>query len=316
MKTKILLISLVLAGAAVFAAAQAKGPFGGHRHHLGRAIEHLDLSDEQAAQIEALRDKHRAEMQALREAGERPSRDAMRERFEAHRAQFEALLTPDQLATLEELKSERGMRGKGHKRGHRGHPLGRALHRLDLSDEQKEQLKALRAERREEMREKRQSGERPTREEMAAHWTQMRADLAEILDTDQLAVLDEIQERRGERGMRGKGNKRGHRLGGTLRQLDLSDDQKEQLKALRQEHRAQRKASRESGERPSLEEIEAHRAEARARLEAILTPEQREKLNGLLPADEGGNAAGAAKSSATSLESQSWGAIKEEAKKD
>lgn len=310
MKTKILLISLALAGTAVFTAAQTKGPFGGPRPHLGRAIEHLNLNEEQASQIEALHQKHRAEMQALREAGKRPSREAMRERFENHRAQFEALLTPNQLATLEELKNERGMRGK---RGMRSHHFGRHLRQLDLSDEQKEQLKTLREERREEIRQKRQSGERPTREEMAAHRAQMRADLAQILNTDQLATLNELQENRGLRGKRGK---RGHHLGRVLHQLDLSDEQKEQLKTLRQEHWAEIKASRESGERPPLEEFEAHRAEAREKIEAILTPEQREKLNGLLPANASGNVSGSAKSNATSLEDQSWGAIKEETKKD
>lgn len=315
MKIKITLISLALVGAAFFAVAQAEGPFHGKRGGFGRIVENLNLSEDQAAALDALREKHRATMQALRETGERPSREIMREQFAAHRSEIEAILNPDQLAALEEMKEnrgERGLRGKRGKRGHHGHPLGRALHRLDLSDEQKEQLKALREQRRGEMQERRQSGERPTREEIEAHQAQIRSDLENILSSDQLAVLDEIKEKRGERGKRGH---RGHHLGRALRQLDLSDDQQEQLKALRQEHRAEMKERRESGQKPTLEEIEAHRAAGRAKVEAILTPEQVEALKGLLPADAENNPTGAAKSSATTLESQSWGAIKEEAKK-
>jgi Spy/CpxP family protein refolding chaperone len=326
MKIKIVLISLALAGTALFATAQAKAHFGGHRGPFGRALNQLELSPEQQGQLDALRTKHRQEREARRQEGERPTREERQEHFAAVRAEFEAILTPDQLATLTELKEQRGERGERGRRGGRGQRGRHGFGQLDLSDTQQEQLKTLRQEQREQMQARRESGERPSPEEIEAHRAESRAKLAKILTSDQLATLDEIHEKRGERGFRGKHGTRGghgHRnpLGGALRQLDLSDEQKEQLKTIRQEHRKQMQAQRQSGERPTAAQRQEHREQARAQIETILSPEQLEKLEELLPVTQQSSAAtlqapAAGQNGATSVESQSWGAVKKETGKN
>jgi len=77
------------------------------------------------------------------------------------------------------------------------------------------------------------------------------------------------------------GRRGGDRPGAALAQLELSDTQKEQLKAMRTEHREAMQALRDSGERPDRETVEALRAEQREDLAEILTEEQLAQLEEL-----------------------------------
>jgi len=94
---------VMLAGGAAYALGFGGGP------RLG--FENLDLTDEQSAQIDAINEAFRTEVEALREEGREAAREGdrvqmneLREEFfaarAAHRAQLEALLTDEQLETL------------------------------------------------------------------------------------------------------------------------------------------------------------------------------------------------------------------------
>ncbi len=94
---------VMLAGGAAYALGFGGGP------RLG--FENLDLTDEQSAQIDAINEAFRTEVEALREEGREAAREGdrvqmneLREEFfaarAAHRAQLEALLTDEQLDAL------------------------------------------------------------------------------------------------------------------------------------------------------------------------------------------------------------------------
>ena len=128
-------------------------------------------------------------------------------------------------------------------------PAMKMLDRLDLTAEQQEQLQALR----EAMHEQ--------RETMAAMNEEYRETLMNILTDEQREAMKEM---RGKRGWAGKGRhdmRRGDR--GAFSRLDLTDEQREQLKALRQEQRTEMRATRQKH---------------RTALESVLTEEQREQL--------------------------------------
>ncbi|NKB70841.1 MAG: hypothetical protein GKR89_27540 [Candidatus Latescibacteria bacterium] len=313
MNTRRLLIALLAAGMALASLAQAqRGP--------GRLADTLDLSEDQIAQLQAMRQEHRAQMEAHRESGERPSREEMQAVRQQHQEALAAILTPAQLQQLEELKAERGQRGgKGQGRhGHKGGgDKGRLGEALNLSDDQKAQLQTMRQEARQEMEARRENGQRPTREEMEAFRQQRHDALAAILTPEQLQQLEDIKAERGQRGGKGR---RGGDKGRLGEALNLSDDQKAQLQTIRQEARQEMKARLESGERPSREEMEAFRQQRREAFEGILTPEQLQQLEDIkaerAASGDAGDLAPVSESSLsnTSVESATWGQVKESRK--
>jgi Spy/CpxP family protein refolding chaperone len=134
--------------------AAEPGQRGGHRgdhrgdHFVERLAERLDLTADQKAAWQTLREEHRAEVgplmtqiheqrEQIQEALESGSADAatvgqlminnhqLHERIKASREAmeeaFRALLTTEQQQTLDEIKASRGERGK---RGHHGHRGG------------------------------------------------------------------------------------------------------------------------------------------------------------------------------------------------
>ncbi|MDY7094707.1 MAG: Spy/CpxP family protein refolding chaperone [Acidobacteriota bacterium] len=133
--------------------AAEPGQRGSHRggHFGDRLAERLDLTADQKAAWETLRDEHRAQMEPLmtqiheqrdqiREALESGSADAtavgqlminnhrLLEQIKASREAldeaFRGLLTTEQQQTLDEIKASRGERGDRSHRGHRGHRGG------------------------------------------------------------------------------------------------------------------------------------------------------------------------------------------------
>lgn len=126
---------------------------GGHSdgHFADRLAERLDLTADQKAAWETLRDEHRAEVEPLmtqiheqrdqiREALDSGSANAttvgqlmidnhqLHEQIKASREEldeaFRALLTTEQQQTLDEIKASRGERGDRHHRGPRGGGAG------------------------------------------------------------------------------------------------------------------------------------------------------------------------------------------------
>lgn len=128
-------------------------------------------------------------------------------------------------------------------------PALRMLNRLDLTAEQQEQLQELR------------EAMHAQRETMAAANEEYREALMNILTDEQREALKEM---RGRRGWAGKGRHDMRRGGpGAFSRLDLTAEQREQLKTLRQEQRAERRATRQKH---------------RTALESVLTDQQRERL--------------------------------------
>ena len=116
----------------------------------------LGLTDDQKTQIQELKDQ-----------------DLTKEEF---RTSFEAILTDEQIQTLEERKANRGKHGK---RGKHGNSL---VEQLGLTEDQQTQIQTLI----EALNEQRKA----LREE---YWTDFEA----ILTADQLATLEEIKTNRG-----------------------------------------------------------------------------------------------------------------------
>ena len=164
-------VALALGALATVAVAERGGKMREHRQPAMRMLEHLDLTDGQKEQLQALREKHR---EAMRE-----QRETMAAMGKEQREAVMNILTDEQQEAMKEMRSKRGkffgqrgwggkgrhdMRrgGKDHdmRRGGKDHDMRRggqgAFSRLDLTDEQKEQLVELRKEQRTEMRESRQ----------------------------------------------------------------------------------------------------------------------------------------------------------------
>ena len=155
-------VALALGALATVAVAERGEKMREHRQPAMRMLEHLDLTDEQQEQLQALREKHR---EAMRE-----QREAMAAMGKEQREAVMNILTKEQQEAMKEMRSKRGKffgrRGWGGKdrhdmrRGGKDHDMRRggkgAFSRLDLTDEQKEQLVELRKGHRTEMRETRQ----------------------------------------------------------------------------------------------------------------------------------------------------------------
>lgn len=100
------------------------------RGHMRRALENLDLSDNQRAQVEAIIESARERRRALREGGRNEqTRDSMRELREESRRLIEDVLTPEQRARFE---SER----EAHRAERRRQRIERLTERYDLTQAQ------------------------------------------------------------------------------------------------------------------------------------------------------------------------------------
>ena len=146
-------VALALGALATVAVAERGGKMREHRQPAMRMLDHLDLTDEQQAQLQALRERHEEAMRELREN--------MAAMNEEHREALMNILTAEQREAIKEMRGKRGKffgrrgwEGKGrHDMQRRGQG---AFSRLDLTAEQREQLKELRQKHRTAMRETRQ----------------------------------------------------------------------------------------------------------------------------------------------------------------
>ena len=170
-----------------------------------------------------------------------------------------------------------------------GRGFDRLQDRLELTDEQAVRvrgiLEAHRAEGRAMMRARRDTlmGERRTM--MTAHREELTAKLSEVLTPEQLESFEQAFQLRGtvpdprmRRPAGGRGAVRGMGYSRMLDRLDLNESQVDQLRALRQEHRAEALAWRSDNPDATPEQIRAfrrsHWQEMRADLESVLTDDQ------------------------------------------
>jgi Spy/CpxP family protein refolding chaperone len=129
-------------------------------------------------------------------------------------------------------------------------PVERLTSTLELSSEQQNQLGALFEAHRDQMR---AEGSRERGEWREARMA-LNAEIRELLNDEQTEKFNAMQRR----AYKGRGGPRGR-----FQSLDLSDEQRQQMRALMHEHRAQEGADR---------------GELREQMQAILTEEQRAQL--------------------------------------
>jgi Spy/CpxP family protein refolding chaperone len=127
-KRIIALLAMLAIGAGMAMAAQHQGRMG-QKGKMGRMNvdqqvakmkAHLNLTDEQAAQVKELFEKQKQERQTWRQNNPNPTRQEMRthrtEMMQARTEGLKKILTPEQFAKHEE------MRRRGKKRGPKGPP--------------------------------------------------------------------------------------------------------------------------------------------------------------------------------------------------
>jgi Spy/CpxP family protein refolding chaperone len=164
--------------------------------------------------------------------------------------------------------------------------------RLDLTDEQEKQIRGILDE---------------TKAEMKAQAEEMRGKLRASREGIEKVLTEEQRNKLGKgagallRGLNGFAEDQGpavrdhreapgaeFRMRAAMAALDLSEEQREKLRAHHEAMRAKHEALRKEME----PKIEALREEAKKELESILTPEQREQLKNRLEQMPGGPAAG------------------------
>jgi hypothetical protein len=214
---------------------ERRGHGPGHRGpgSQGGILEHADelgLSEEQVAQLQALQEELRTQMHALmgdRVRGQRPTdeqraqMDALRE---AHIAKVQEVLTDEQWEALQELRNERREARQEEREARHEERSARHLEFLatvlGLSEEQKTQLAAIQEEQFAKMQALRDEfrsgleGERPSQEALEAHRKAMdtlreegHAAILEVLDEEQAELFEALAKLRanghGRRGPRG-----------------------------------------------------------------------------------------------------------------
>lgn len=218
---------LLCAGLVIAAGAASAATAGGMRHGQGMRMkqgqrqgpgpmQQLGLSDEQKAQLEALRTEFQQQQQELRaqiEAGTLSREDGlaqMKTAAEAHRTALDKILTDEQRQKLAEWKQNHpagpgmgkawggpGMMGKG-----RGPGVGRAggpgleklATELGLSEEQKAQWQELVKKQRAQMEQLRQSGQRPDPATMRQLFAEHQKAVEALLTPEQLQKLGTLRK--------------------------------------------------------------------------------------------------------------------------
>lgn len=123
---------------------------------------------------------------------------------------------------------------------------------LELTDQQSVELKEY-FENARNMRAERKNGERPSKEEIAALKSKHESGLKEILTDEQFEKMKAMSaNRKGARGK--KGGKRGGKDHGVKPELNLTDDQKVQIKALKEKSKAEMTQLKES-QKPEMEKF-------------------------------------------------------------
>ena len=130
MKTTLLAVAFLWAGAALAQAPEGGPPPGGpgpgfHRETPAQRLDHLavllDLTDEQKAQVQAILEEEHSKMKALHEqakaSGQKPSFEQMKAQHEQMQqdtlAKLTPVLSPSQLKKFQ-IIMEHGPRGPGH----------------------------------------------------------------------------------------------------------------------------------------------------------------------------------------------------------
>ncbi len=212
MKTRFISLGVVVLLLASFHLADAGRGERGSRHRgqagngdrAGHLAQALSLTPQQQEQMTQLRQQLHGQLQSLREQGTNLRSEAQTLR-QQHRQEIQSILTPEQLQTLQQMKTDRAQRleqgddVRGPRRRKGGdHPWGPGAafgERLQLSDEQSDALQALRSTHRLQMESLREGGE-ISRERFQTLRAQHRAQVEELLTEEQRQLLEQLRAER------------------------------------------------------------------------------------------------------------------------
>ncbi|MGF1469144.1 MAG: Spy/CpxP family protein refolding chaperone [Sandaracinaceae bacterium] len=173
-----------------------------------------------------------------------------------------------------------GRQGHGARHGHRG-PLARArflARELDLTETPRAQVRALVQGGHQQARALRSSMERgpELREAVRTVRASTMAQVRAVLSPEQQARLDELRAER-----RFAHHRRGRHIRRAFAQLDLSDEQKAEIRAVRERARADASSIRATETDPEARRaaLRGLREQVRGEIRAVLTPEQAAELD-------------------------------------
>jgi Spy/CpxP family protein refolding chaperone len=171
------------------------GDSGRHGHHMERMMETLQLDEGQTAKVrEIMKEQHEKFRAAFHEAG--GDRGDRRERFEAlhqeTRARLAEVLNDEQLARFDEMHAKHREKMKEFMEKHASEKAA-LREKLQLSDEQASKVETIMREQHEKRRAlfKAEGSREDKRAGMKSLHEETRARLAEVLDADQMAKLEE-----------------------------------------------------------------------------------------------------------------------------
>jgi len=107
-RTKIILLAVVFVMGGGVIMAQP-GPSGERGDRMRRIAEKLELTDAQKEDLRLFHEEQRPKMEAIRKddsLSREEKREAMRPLREEHRTYMESILSPEQVAKLDEMRSK------------------------------------------------------------------------------------------------------------------------------------------------------------------------------------------------------------------
>lgn len=169
--------------------------------------------------------------------------------------------------------------------GKKGERLEEIKAELNLTPAQEKAFKAIQEEKRSKFKELKKSDlpKEEKRAQMRALKAETRAELAKTLDAQQLAKLDAKMEKRKAK-FEGKRGERGLRLEKLADELELTEPQRNQIKSIMDDARAERELileANDSDRRQARPELKAHRQEVKGKIRAVLSAEQAAKFDAM-----------------------------------
>ncbi len=261
-----------------------------------RMTEDLSLSEAQISQVAKINLTFAEKMKAAKAANS--EKETCKNIRTEHSNAIKAVLNTEQITQFDAMKDNRGHKGKRGKGHHKGgtksseeraaHHTERLTEKLSLNEAQATKIAAInlefakKADAIKEANEDREAG----REEMNALRTEQKTVIKAVLNTEQITQFDAMKDKRGHKGKRGKGHHKGgaknseeraaHHTERLTEKLSLNETQATKIAAINLEFAKKAEAikaankDREAGR----EEMNALRAEQKAAIKTVLTPEQ------------------------------------------
>jgi len=167
-------------------------------------------------------------------------------------------------------------------KGNPEHRIERLAEKLELTPAQKAKVGKIMADRHAKaqvIKDNESLSKEERREQLQALRAGGKTEIAQVLTADQKTKFAEMKgDRKGHRGGKHGDFKKG------LEELGLSDAQKTQMNAIREDSKQEREAILEAHEGDRKEarpELKAHREKTRTKMRAILTPEQQTKFDAM-----------------------------------